>query len=103
MLSSFGADRFAEGMHEEVRVRRTGSEIDVGLASATTDVVLAWFNPETHRWESPAPWSPLYVANKDSERLLPRDRVAVVQRPAPHEVRRLRLEWIAEHGPHQRA
>mmetsp|Transcript_15794 Transcript_15794/g.23747 ORF Transcript_15794/g.23747 Transcript_15794/m.23747 type:complete len:201 (-) Transcript_15794:175-777(-) len=39
------------------------------------NVVEAWFNPNSKRWETPAPWDPLYIANKSSMKRIHRNIV----------------------------
>jgi len=58
--------------------------VDESLApydAAGRERIRAWFNPRTARWETPAPWDPLYLANRAATKMVPRRDVAFVPPP----------------------
>ena len=55
------------------------------LAPTNSDVadskVVAWYNPESRRWETPAPWSALYHENRHTLKLVGRESVVLSLKP----------------------
>jgi hypothetical protein len=74
-----------------------GEERGVGRREGGEERVEAWWNPETERWESPAPWNPYYLANA-KKALLARELVHFVPRPSDDAIRRQRAAFVASMG-----
>jgi len=62
--------------------------------------VPAWFNPSSRRWETPAPWSPLFQAQRHTLKLMPRGEVHVSTPPAQGEQRQQRQVVAEAAGTH---
>lgn len=59
-----------------------------GAGRDRAGLVPAWWNPESRRWETPAPWNPAFHAHRDSLRMMQREDVHVAARPAAVEALR---------------
>ena len=69
-------------------VSTTGNLNATGSSSDVAKVV-AWWNPSTRRWETPAPWDPVYRSRRHTATTMPSGQVHVRRRPAVSDVQAL--------------